>query len=426
MEILPTIMEYTLLAAAELGLIYGLLSTGFLVHEFLKAGRALKINRSLPPVSVFKPLKGLDGQLGENLRSFFNQNYAEFELLFGVEENSDPAVEVVKKLQEEYPLVRSKLVVDARRIGANPKINNLNNLLRYASYNIFVINDSNVRVRPEYLTDLVSHLDESGVGLVTSSIRGIGGSGLGGILEDLHLNTFLSATVYGVTKMFGVPVTMGKSMCFARQTLEQLGGFRSYGDYLIEDALLGKHIKELGYKVKTSISCVDNVNSGWNLGRFWNRHLRWATLRRHLNVFQYPAEVFAHPTTLSLIYALLRNDQLAWFIFAGICVVKIGIDKIAASCVLSRQDWWQYLLIPIKELLMFAIWFAAFFKRTVEWRGNKFVLSRNTYVVPRGLEPFPSELVNRIAGYISTSSKAAGYLNQKWQRVLQNVSSLVG
>src|SRR5688500_15471148 len=142
----------------------------------------------LPPVAILKPLKEVDADLKENLRSIFRLDYPEMEILLGAEEPDDPALAVARRVAAEFPHVRSIVLCGAAPIGFNPKVNNLANLLPRASHPLILISDSNIRVPSDYLKDLVAHRARAGGGLVWSLFRGVNGRGIGGMLESLQLN----------------------------------------------------------------------------------------------------------------------------------------------------------------------------------------------------------------------------------------------
>ncbi len=375
------LIDYIALIAIGIGMWYTLTGVSLLAYERLRARKPIH-PKSLPPISILKPLKGVDDDLEGNLRTFFTIDYPVYEIIFAINDLDDPAIAIVKSLRNQYPEIPTRLVVDEHREGLNPKVNNLVNGCRQARHDYFVISDSNVRVRPDYLRHLIARLQKPNVGLVTSTVRGGGAESLGAVLENLHLNTYITEAVFVVNRVFRVPVTIGKSMCFKRETLEHLGGFEAFVNYLFEDALIGKGIKKLGLKISTSNYWVDNINRTWEVHRFFNRHLRWATMRRHLNIFHYCTEILGNPIVLSLLYLAWRRDHFALSIFVAVLLIKVAADTIAAELLKSDLKWRQYLWIPFKEILMGILWVLPFFIHTVTWRGNKFVIGKNTELIP--------------------------------------------
>jgi len=335
-----------------------------------------------PPVTVFKPLKGIDSQLRANLESFFQQDYPCFELIFGVSDLDDPAIPIVRRLQAEYPEIASTLVVESYREGYNPKVNNLCNMAPHARFGTWVISDSNVRVEPTYLAKLVAPLRDPGVGLVTSLIRGVGGKRLGAHLENLHLNSFVAAGTIAVNHLSRIPVSIGKSMAFRRATLERLGGFGTFANYLLEDGLIGRQIRNLGLQTVIGVDTVDNINTAWTVRDFLARHYRWALMRRRLNLLHYLGEILASPIFLaSAAFALSPS-----WVTVGLAVSAFGVR---AACdlatVRSMNGSVSLLTLPLvglKDILMAFTWCRPFFTDRVTWRGHQFRIGRMTRITP--------------------------------------------
>ena len=372
------LFDYFLVFATFVGISYSIVESVILILERRRAQRIKLDNIFLPPISVFKPLKGIDNQLDENLRSFFKLDYPRYELIFGINDLDDPAIAEVKKLQREYPQIRSRLIVNEFRVGPNPKVNNLYNMYPYANYDYFIISDSNVRVDCDYLRRMAAEMVSEKVGLVTSVIRGINTNSIGSILENLHLNTFIASNIYTVKRLFNISITIGKSMLFRRETLERIGGIKVLTDYLAEDHVLGRKIANLGLEIRTASSCINTVNNGWKFGDFINRHLRWATMRRHVNIWHYLAEVFSNPILFALFYLMKNPDFLGTALFISVYISKSLIDLSAGKSMRADIKSYLYFLTPIKDLIIIGIWIVPFFNFTINWRGNFFIVSRNT------------------------------------------------
>ncbi|MBN2227730.1 MAG: glycosyltransferase [candidate division Zixibacteria bacterium] len=372
------VTDYILIVAIVFGVAYSLVESLILIVELRRSRKRIPHNVILPPITVFKPLKGLDSRLEDNLRSFFELDYPEYELLFGINDLDDPAIDVVKKLRRAYPDVKSRLVVTEFRVGPNPKVNNLYNMYPYARFAHLVISDSNVRVDRDYLTHMAAEMQSDQVGLVTSAIRGVAGNSIGSLFENLHLNTFIVGNVFAVKRLFKIPITIGKSMLFRREALERIGGFRALVHYLAEDHMLGQKISALGMETRTSPHCIHAVNSGWPLGQFINRHLRWATMRRHVNIYHYAIEILSNPVLFALLFLLKNPRGFGMELFATVFLAKTCIDMIAARFIRAEERWYYYLLTPIKDLLIAGIWIVPFFSYTVNWRGNYFLIGSQT------------------------------------------------
>lgn len=378
------LVDYILTAAILFGLLYFTLSVAMLWQQRNNRRMPGTMPAHRPPITVFKPLKGIDDQLEDNLRSFFQLDYPKFELLFGVNDTDDPAIDLVQKLRREFPDVHARLVVNDERAGLNPKVNNLINMYPYAHHDHLVISDSNVRVAPDYLTQLIGEMQDEAVGLVTSMVRGVGASTFGAILENVHLNSFIAGSVATINRLTNIPITIGKSMLMRRETLEQLGGFKAYRMYLLEDGLLGQAIRNLGLTLRTCAHPVENVNKSWSLPRFFNRHHRWGMMRRYLNVGNYLTEIFSYPIALSLLLFLLHPTMLAAALLGSVTVIKIGLDAAAGRLMGDRTPLYYYLVVPAKEIALALLWPVPFFSRTVVWRGNRFRIGKQTLLSPVG------------------------------------------
>ena len=199
-----------------------------------------------PPVTIYKPLKGVDEGLEENLRSFFRLDYPTYQLLFCVADADDPAIEIVERLLREFPEHDARLIVGCPAFGLNPKVESLAAMDRYRKHGVILISDSNVRVRPSYLRETACYLAEPGVGLVSNLFAGVGEAQTGAILENLQLNGFIAGGV-ALASVLRVTCVVGKSMLIPVHALEAIGGFASVRNLLAEDQVIGVRIRKAGY-----------------------------------------------------------------------------------------------------------------------------------------------------------------------------------
>jgi ceramide glucosyltransferase len=327
---------------------------------------------SLPPVTILKPMKGVDEGLEKNLRSFFRQDYPEFQIILGSPAADDPALEVARRMAGEFPSVPADVVVESGRVCPNPKVNLLAGLARHARHGIFLISDSNVEADPGYLRDLVSHLHRPGVGLVSSLFRGTGWKGLGGALESLQLNTFVMGGVSAAHLLIGVPCVVGKSMLFRREDLELIGGFAFLGAHLAEDQICGEEMAARGRGVVVSGRLIDNVLGRRTIGQFLDRHIRWCRLRRRISLPGYVAEFLVNPAALGLVALAIVPTLSMAAVFGGIL---LAASAIAASAERRSGVKRPLLFYPALELLRGILaavaWFVPFVSGTVTWRGDK-------------------------------------------------------
>jgi ceramide glucosyltransferase len=368
--------------AIIIGLVYTFINTIITLFELYLRMPKQQVSLATPAVTILKPLKGQDDRLEENLRSFFELDWPNYELLFGVNYKDDPAIPIVKQLQRKYPHIDSRLIIDSRHIGLNPKINNLHNLYRRTKYEYILISDSNIRVQSDYLHEMMKHMLQPNVGLVTTTFRGTNARSIGSILENLHLNTFVVGNTFTVNDLFRIPITIGKSMLIRKTIVKRLNGFSKFADYLAEDHLLGVYIRKAGMKISHSTHIIDNVNQNWSMKRFINRHMRWAKMRKNLNLLHYAVEILANPIFIALPYMIIRGDSLGVIHFAFIALTKILLDRTIAMMIHSDLKWYHYLLIPFKDIIIGIIWLLPFVDNKINWRGSVFRIKRGTRLLP--------------------------------------------
>ncbi len=332
-------------------------------------------------ISILKPLKGVDDNLEENLRSFFNLNYPNYEIIFGLQSSTDPAAKIALKLLDEFNHIRAKVVINSFDIGLNPKINNLHNMMPEIQGDFIFISDSNTAVSPDFLNHLMAAFVDKSVGLVTATIRGTGEQTIASAMENLHLNTFVTPNVFAADTLTGIPIVIGKSILITRTLLERFGGFRAFKDYLAEDYLLGLKVKQAGYKNKCVSVFVDNINQNWSLKHFLNRHTRWAKIRRHLHLYHYIIESVSNPIALSFILFLLFPNQAGLIQFLIISALKISHDVYILRLLRSKMKVKFIALIPIKDLIISLLWFLPFFSARLTWRENKFIIKKKTFLL---------------------------------------------
>ncbi len=343
----------------------------------------------MPPVSIFKPLKGLDEGLEGNLRSFFELDYPTFQLLFCVADPDDPAIALVQRLVREYPDRDARLVVGCPAFGLNPKVESLSALEPYRKHDVILISDSNVRARPSYLRETACYLADPGVGLVTNLFAGVEEEHSGAALENLQLNGIIAGGVAAASTL-GITCVVGKSMMMPVRVLEAIGGFASVRNLLAEDQAIGIRVRKAGYSIRLSHHVVENVNRHRSFRWFLNRHSRWYKIRRRLALPTFLFEPSFNLAVVGLVWALAGESGLAW---GGLLVlVGLGIARDAVQAKRLRGSFPRLrhlALSPVKDLFLLPVWFDALVNRRIHWRGHRFLIGRSTRLrlarVPRSV-----------------------------------------
>ena len=376
-------------------------SVGLVLYFFqVYATRSLLKNRkaapdvaspSLPPVSILKPLRGLDDNLFDNLSSFCTQDYPEYEVLFALQDDNDPAYKVAKKVQDKYPDRNITIVIERCNAGLNPKINNLIPSYRKSSHPYILVSDSNVMVGPDYLREIMGRTQDPSVGLVSNVIRGVGGRSFGAMLENLHLNSFIIGSISFLDRFLGLPCVVGKSMLMRKSDLQALGGFEAFKDILAEDFIIGREIKNAGKEVVLSSYLISNVNEYWPVKRFLNRHTRWGKLRWRIGGFKYLSEILVNPVFVAAIPVVLTGpSRITLFFAALVSAFKILGDMVMSRSILKqgpaqagfKQSPLAFLLVPFKDILIGMVWFVPLISASVVWRGNRYLIGKDSRLAP--------------------------------------------
>jgi ceramide glucosyltransferase len=318
----------------------------------------------LPPISILKPLKGHEDGLEQNLVALAIQVYPDFEIICGAADADDPALEIARQVASRYP-GRFTIVSGAPDIGLNPKVSNLAHLSRHAKHRHWLISDANVRPRPGYLT-AIGRAAGAGADLVHSPLVGEGGASLGGVLEDLHLGAWVVSAITIASELADHPCVIGKSMLLSRDALLSVGGFAAVSDVLAEDYLLGQRFKRAGFEVVLSPHVLPVRSGRRPLGDFWNRHLRWSQMRRRISPVSYVFEPMLSPLPW-LLLALGSSSVVATALVFWLALEIVTLRAL-------RGEWpsfFELALIPLKEILVLALWLIGAGRRKVMWRGKE-------------------------------------------------------
>ena len=333
----------------------------------------------LPPVSILKPLKGVDPEIWESFCSHCELHYPEYELIFGVSEADDPACEVVGNLQAKYSARVIKLVVCDRTLGANVKVSNLAQMVNAARFDLLLVNDSDVRVAPDYLGQVVAPLADPQVGLVTCLYRGVAASTLGSRLEALTISTDFAPGVLSARFLErGLHFGLGSTLAFRRQDLAAIGGFESFVDYLADDYELGRRIAAAGKRVEHGAAVVETFLPAYTLRSFWLHQLRWLRTVRDARRGGYLGLIFTFglPWTLAMLVAA-RGATWAWGVFLAVVGIRLATGLgVGLRALRDRQVLQNIFLLPLRDLLAPFIWAAGLLGNRIHWRGADFTLNR--------------------------------------------------
>jgi|SRR5579862_5521482 len=331
-----------------------------------------------PRVAILKPLRGVSEHLRQNIISFLEIAYARVEYLFGVDSYEDRAVDVPVSLRAPYQFANMTVVVGEEPGSCNRKIAKLIRMAERASdkTDIFVLSDADISVEPDHLKRVVAELTaDPKIGLVTCIYRGQAYESFASRMEALFINTDFAPQVILAEALEPMKYALGATIAIKREALEAMGGFRALKDLLADDFHLGSKVYEAGYKIALSSSIVTVACEDHNFKDFWNHQLRWARTYRHVRPLSL-ATIAIHGPFWALLYILANRFTL--HSFEPIALV-FGLRMLMASIMIGKvlkhpQALSDVLLIPFKDLVMTAIYFASLTGRTVKWGGRRFLL----------------------------------------------------
>jgi len=349
----------------------------FLSERRRKLDQAPLPESQLPPVSILKPLKGVDPEIWESFCSHCEQQYPEFQLIFGVSDPTDPAVEIVRKLQAKYPKLSIELIVCDRVLGTNIKVSNLAQMLPAARHELLLVNDSDIRVPTDYLRQVIAPLTDNSIGLVTCLYRGVAGPTFGSRLEALGISTdFVPGVLSARFLEKGLHFGLGSTLAFRRRDLEAIGGFEALLDYLADDYELGRRFAATGKRIELSAATVTTFLPAYTMRQFFRHQLRWSRTIRDARRWGYAGLLFAFGLPWALATLLMAcGAPWAWALFALTLVARFAVGFLAANAVLNDSQFVRFiLLLPLRDLIAPFIWAGSFMGNRVYWRGDVFDL----------------------------------------------------
>jgi ceramide glucosyltransferase len=348
-----------------------------------RRARPFSISVNLPPLSILKPLKGTDPETYESLRSHCLQDYPRYEILFGINDPADAAAEVVKRLQKEFPNCDIRLLHCEKNLGPNGKVSSLAQLAAVAKYDVFVVNDSDIRVKTDYLSTIATELNQRGIGLVTCLYSGVPSGTLGSKLESLGVSTdFIPGALVALLIEGGLRFGLGSTLALHKKDLEAIGGFEVLTTYLADDYQLGRRIAERNLSVELSRAVVETYLPAYDFAGFINHQLRWTRTIRASR----PGGYAGLPLTFTLPWAVLalilaRGAPWAWAFLATAFALRVAAAIVTGRFVLYDRHLPRLLwLLALRDLVAPLIWIAGLAGRKIVWRGHVFELDQGKLV----------------------------------------------
>jgi len=377
-----------ILVLAVAPLIYYVAAT-FAAWRFFQSERRKKLGDFTPAVSLLKPVRGVDFGSYENFTSFCQLDYPEYEILFGVNENADPAVPLIHRLMAEFPQRKIRLLVGSEELGTNRKVNKLARLSREAQHDILSLTDGDVRVGPKYLHEVVAPLADDNVGAVTSFYRAIAEENLGAKLEAVGAASDFFAGVLMANWMEGITFGLGASIVTTKQWIAKIGGFESIANMHSDDYELGHRIAKAGGKVLLSRETVWTMYPAQTARGLWQHQLRWARTVRLCRPLSFAGLIFTHGLPWAMLAALIAPTPwvaaaylLAYLALRLTMAWTVGVWGVRDD-LLRRKLW----LVPVRDSVYFLVWLASFGSNRIFWGGDQYFMRKGQLVAAATSEP---------------------------------------
>lgn len=342
--------------------------------RFFRRERGKALPDFQPPVSILKPVRGVDFGSYENFASFCRQDYPDYEILFCVNDLSDPAVPVVQKVMSDFPERRIRLLTGAPRLGTNQKVNNLVLLSKEAQHEILVQSDADVRVGPNYLKEMAAPFADPQLGVLSCVYRSVAQPNLGAELEAIGAASDFFAGALVADWKEGVTFALGASVATTKSWLAKIGGYEAIADLLADDYEIGNRVHQAGGKVLLSREVVWTMYPAQTLRGFWQHQVRWARTTRVVRPFSFFGLLVTHGLPWAVLGALVAPNAaiattylLAYLILRASVAWVVGIWGINDE-VLRRKLW----LIPFRDAVHFLVWLAGFTSNRVNWGGVEY------------------------------------------------------
>jgi ceramide glucosyltransferase len=354
-----------------------LYSAARFLGERKAAGEGTRPTQPTPSVSILKPLRGTDPEMYESFRSHCLQDYPEYEIIFGVSDPADPALQLVERLKLEFPQCAIRAMICAENVGSNTKVSSLAQMLRQAKHENIFVNDGDIRVPSNYLRRVMASLADPRVGLVTCLYRGIASPTLGSRLESLGISTDFSVGVLAARQLEGgIRFGLGSTLAFRRRDLEAIGGFEVLADYLADDYEIGRRMAERGLRVELSDVVVETFLPAYTLRQFVDHQLRWGRTVRDSRRWGYLGLVLTFGLAWALLALVGNHGTLwSWALLAAVLGLRFALALVVGWSVLrDRQVLKLMPWLPLRDLVAVLVWLASLTGSRIVWRGDSFIL----------------------------------------------------
>uniref|UniRef100_A0A7V4XTH2 Glycosyltransferase n=1 Tax=Acidobacterium capsulatum TaxID=33075 RepID=A0A7V4XTH2_9BACT len=386
-------LRIALLGIAAIPFIYYSLALLSSLRFFLAGRRAANAapaaGEFLPPVSILKPVRGLDPDAYANFASFCRLDYPEYEILFCVGDTADPALPVLQRLALDFPATKIRILIGSGRQATNDKCAKLARLTGEAAYEHLVINDSDVRVQPDYLRRMVAPLADPKTGAVTPLYVPTEVNSWVQRLQEAGMLSEFYPGLFVAKELDGVKFALGPTIATRRSYLREFGGYAAIENRPADDLLIGRLIAEQGREVVLLPDAITTVPDYQSLGELFFKRLRWMTVMRHMRPAGHLGLIFTLGLPWTILALILAPSAvIAWSFLGGYLFVRFALTLLVGQFGLRQRGvWLNMLFVPLWDALATTIWLASFTRRTIRWRGQNYAILNGQLVPAHGTAP---------------------------------------
>jgi ceramide glucosyltransferase len=379
---------YGFLGLASIPFVYYLIAI-YSSGRFFSAARAqrnVKPRPYTPPVSILKPVRGLDPGAYENFASFCRQDYPEYEILLCVDPDDQAVISVVDELRRNFPERSIRVLYGSGRIAANDKVAKLARLVSEAKHEVVVISDSDVRVRPDYLRKVTARLAEPNVGAVTCFYIPSESKTFSDRLQDVGMMSDFYAGILVAWQLDGVKFALGPTIATTRTRLAGFGGYAAIENRPADDLLVGRLIAEQGCEVVLLPYAIETVADFGSFRELLHKRLRWIVVMRNLRPWGHFGLIFTQGFAWTLAAVAVHPTAAAARFFLGAYLaLRLAMTAVIGGWGLEQPDFWENAwMIPIWDAVACALWLVSFSRSTIRWRGADYYI-REGQLIPAAL-----------------------------------------
>ena len=384
MPTLVEILQIICLIPIISGCIYLILSVWTIRTFFRKTTTEINATEKFqPPVTVLKPIRGIEKNLKSNLHTITIQDWPEYQVIYSIQDPQDSALPILDELQAEVDNQKISVVIDNKQAGANGKVNNLLGAIAQARHQIIIISDSDTNLKPDYIKNIISPLSNPNVGAVCTLFKVKSAYRWFEKMELLTINADFIPSVIFAAVTGASNACLGPSIAISRSTLQELGGLESLADYLVEDYELGRRVWTSGKKMVLLPYTIDVTVDLKNWQEWWTHQVYWDQNTYLARPWPFIATILIRAVPFAILFAILRMGDLLGL---GVLGITVALRLLSAGITLKElkdvEGFQSLYLLPLRDTFGLIFWFLALTKRTVVWRGVKYKLVDHGKMVP--------------------------------------------